>query len=452
MPKALVSVLATLALLGLTLPSVAAGPVGPDLRGTPVLDAQVVDITIATDEGTYATTDHGEPGEEDDTREGTTTWRLARQTGNCCETYIAATPEGRILDFGGSYINFSDDDGLTWESVRPLTPLNNGEGAIAGAPNGDIVGVEWDPYTGDHLLSFKYDAAMDKWQYLEMPLHTPFYDREWISTVPGPFTIDGDVVPYITFVKGGYPSKEVFLMSTDALHYTQVSSKQVDAIVNGSKTLTFLPTTVDPQADWWQPITEAGMTPLGGGRMIADNRYLFEDDREWKSLTLEGASLSGRVLVDSNGWLHSVSASEGTLLYQVSTDGGTTWTGANTSLPEGHSVEEFDFKANGELGLGAVGIHAHNSLTDTDQDFVYKFVIDDKGSPSLWREYFVGLGDVNASSGVGQSIRFDFESIALLPDGRVAVSFLDSETTGVSPLTGGAGIYPSMAIEQTTEL
>src|SRR5256885_12217104 len=64
-----------------------------------------------------------------------------------------------------------------FRSVRPLTPLVNGEGTIVVAPNGDVVAIGWDPYSGDHLQSFKYEAFSGKWFYAEQPLHQPFYDR-----------------------------------------------------------------------------------------------------------------------------------------------------------------------------------------------------------------------------------------------------------------------------------
>lgn len=51
--------------------------------------------------------------------------------------------------------------------------------------------------------------------------------------------------------------------------------------------------------------------------------------------------------------------------------------------------------------------------------------------------YEVGYGNLGATSGVGNSVRFDIEAVALLPDGRVAVSFHDDTTGG----------DPAMAIE-----
>src|SRR5687768_4082068 len=118
---------------------------GVELPGLP---AQVVKITPPVSTATYSTLDYGNPKKTGDERSGTTNWRIVKETGNCCENYLTVTAQGRLFDFGGSYLNYSDDRGLTWNSVRPLEPLVNGEGAVALAPDGDVVGVEWDPYSG----------------------------------------------------------------------------------------------------------------------------------------------------------------------------------------------------------------------------------------------------------------------------------------------------------------
>jgi hypothetical protein len=44
------------------------------------------------------------------------------------------------------------------------------------------------------------------------------------------------------------------------------------------------------------------------------------------------------------------------------------------------------------------------------------------------------------------------QTIAILPDGRLAVSFLDSTTHYPSPTTGAQQTRPALAIEQTTTL
>jgi hypothetical protein len=46
----------------------------------------------------------------------------------------------------------------------------------------------------------------------------------------------------------------------------------------------------------------------------------------------------------------------------------------------------------------------------------------------------------------------DFQTVTILPDGRIALSFLDSTTTSVSPTSGQARISPALAIELDTTL
>jgi hypothetical protein len=57
-----------------------------------------------------------------------------------------------------------------------------------------------------------------------------------------------------------------------------------------------------------------------------------------------------------------------------------------------------------------------------------------------------------AVAGVGNAVRFDFESVSIFPDGRVAVSFLDSTTTMHHPVHGTEGPSPAIAIELSTTL
>ena len=233
-----------------------------------VIEATLVPIQREAVNRSYPSIDHGSlPGPEDD-RQGTTKWRHVASTGNCCENYLTANRQGRLFDFGGTYVHISDDRGLTWKQVRPITPLNNGEGTIAVAPNGDIIGIGWDPYTGDHLQAYKYEAFSGKWFYNELPLHTPFYDREWITVVPGPFSVDGQTVPYISFLKGGVPNKELYLWSADGLNYVEASSKFVDG-TQSSVVSKWLTTKADSTFDWIQPNSNTGLTPLGGGAALA---------------------------------------------------------------------------------------------------------------------------------------------------------------------------------------
>src|SRR5687768_943275 len=410
-----------------------------------VLDAQVVPFAPPVSQATYPAHDYGKDGvASGDDRTALTTWRVVQATGNCCENYLTTSKEGRLYDFGGTYVNYSDDRGLTWRSVRTILPLVNGEGTIAMAPGGDVVGVGWDPYSGDHLQAFKYEAATDKWRYTETPIHSPFYDREWVSVVPGPFTIDGRTVEYISFLKGGYPSKEAWYWSTDGLQYTQVSSKILDKTLSGAAART-VATSARPDADWNAANTNAGMFTLGERTQLAAPDYpstawsLFDGaTMQWTPVQLaDGTAPSGLFQVDSIGRLHNVIPQGSRFTYRWSSDNGATWASLDVPLIEGASIEEIDFRANRAAGVAAVLVHAQNSTTGTDDDLVYKIGIGRKDTaPRVQRRFHVGLGDLNATSGLGNDVRMDFQTVTIFPDGRLAVSFLDSTTKTNAPSTG----------------
>jgi hypothetical protein len=421
------------------------------------LEAQVVPFAPPVSEATYSTRDYGRDGVPSaDDRAATTKWRVVEATGNCCENYVTTTRQDRLLDFGGTYVNYSDDRGQTWKQVRPLTPLVNGEGTIVLAPGGDVVGVGWDPYSGDHLQAYKYEADTGKWRYTETPLHQPFYDREWVTVVPGPFTIDGETVEYISFLKGGWPSKELWYWSTDGLNYTQVSSKIVDKALSGAAPRT-LATTERSDADWNQANTNTGMTTLGDHALLAAPDYpssnsawsLF-DGKEfaWVPVKLgDGTTPSGLFQVDSAGRLHNVLPQGSRFTYRWSADNGTSWKSLDVALPDGSAIEEIDFRANRAAGVAAVLIRAQDNGTGADFDIVHKLGIGKRdATPKLIRSYRVGLGDVNATSGVGNSVRMDFQTVTIFGDGRIAVSFLDS-TSGP-----GARPTPALAIELRTKV
>jgi hypothetical protein len=423
-----------------------------------VLPAQVVDFAPPSRTSTFAMTDYGRRTTAKDDRAGTTRWRVVDATGNCCENYVTTTPAGRLLDFGGTYINYSDDRGLTWKQVRPLTPLVNGEGTIAVAPNGDLIGVGWDPYSGDHLQAFKYEAFSGKWFYNELPVHQPFYDREWVAVVPGPFSVDGATVPYISFLKGGYPSKDVWLWSSDGLNYLEASSKFVDSTLNGTVERA-LATRADATFDWIQPNSNSGMTPLGGGGVLAAPDYPSDTWALLDGATLTwtgfrfpgGAQPEGAFQVDSTGRIHNLVPRDTAFEYRISTDGGATWRSIPVLLPPNLSVEQIDFRANKAAGVAAVAVHAQNGQTGNDQDLAYKIDIR-TNQPFLQRQYVVGLGDAGSTAGVGNTIRMDFQTVTILPDGRLALSFLDSTTKSLSPTTGQERVSPSLAIELETTL
>ena len=420
------------------------------------IDAQVVPIAPEVRQASYPVLDFGKTN-----KIGTTTWRVVETTGNCCENYLTTASNGRLYDFGGTYINFTDDRGVTWKSVRTVTPLVNGEGTIALGPGGDVIGVGWDPYSGDHLQAFKYEADTDKWQYTETPLHQPFYDREWVTAVPGPVTIDGKTHEYITFLKGGWPSKELWYYSTDGLNYTQVSSKLVDKTSSGAPAQDAA-TTARADADWIQANTNGGMTLLGGGGLLAAPDYP-SSNTAWSVFDgaaghwvpakhADGSTPSGLYQVDSAGRLHNVVPAGDRFTYRWTTDSGATWAAIDVPLPADTAIEELDFRANRQAGVAGVLIHAQNTSTGNDVDVAYKIGIGRKdAAPQLLRRYILGLGDVNSTAGVGSDTRMDFQTIAVFPDGRLAVSFLDS-TTNTTGATGSVRFSPAVAIELSTKL
>jgi hypothetical protein len=435
-----------IAVVALTASSTATPVVPPP---STVLPATVVPIDRPVANATFKTVNYvnGQPSTP-----ATTTWRVVQGTGNCCENYLVSTRGGRLLDFGGAYVNYSDDRGKTWNQVHALAPFVNGEGAIAVAPNGDVVGVQWDPYSGDRLVSFKYDANSRSWFYAELQLHTPFYDRQWVTTVPGPLTINGQTYPYVTLLKGGYPTKELYFLSLDGLEYNEVTSKFVETLA-GSGTETVLKTTGSAVFDFTQPNTNGLWTPLGGGRLLAQ----AEDFGGWATLDSSltwhtfhyagGQDPSGLFQVDAAGRVHNVvlAGDRKSFQYRVSKDGGRTWSSTSAALPAGYSIDQIDFRAARFANAAAVVIHAARDADGVDQDLVYRFAIAPR--PTLQRLYYVGKGDQASVAGVGNSIRMDFQTVTFMPDGKLAVSFLDTTTHYPSPTTGAMQARPALAVE-----
>jgi hypothetical protein len=436
MNKALLSVLAAVMMLvpagaSATLPSAVA----------PGLPAEVVDFTPENIRmETYPSTDFS----GDVPVEGTTDWRVVHGTGNAAELWLHATPEGRIYDLGGRYLNFTDDDGQTWKSVRSIEPMVNGEGSVVMAPNGDILGVTWDPYSGDNVWTFKYTAATDSWEYVRNPFHTPFWDRPGIDVIPGDFTAPtGEKVPYITLIKG-FPH-ELWHYSYDGLHYPFTVSKAVDRQMT-EPISEWLDVEPDPSFDWIQPLPVLGgsVTPLGGGKGVMGSMMFSGEDMAWHDFSLpEGAPpLSGITQTDSLGRLHNVQREGTDAIYSVSDDGGRNWT-EPIVLP---NINPGDMKANAAAGVAAV------SGVSGTQDVLYK--VDISGAePRILRHYLIGQGDDCRCSGVGfygveGGHRFDFHTVVILPDGRLALSFMDSTTIMSFPTLAQPVVAPALAIEQ----
>jgi hypothetical protein len=390
----------------------------------------------------------------DGTQTGQQTWRVVRGTGNCCENYIAADADGAIYDAGGKYVFTSPDDGKTWKRVAPSTPWPaTAEGCVSTAPNGDICAIDWNPYSGDRLVAYKCVATEKTWYYNEVPLHTPFYDRPWFAVLEGPFTIAGIEVPYVTIMKGGYPSSDAVLyISLDGLTYELASNRALDAAVNGSIETYLDGVPADSDLDLTQPHTKGHFVPLSEGQALTDetalaaragftevgcDRVLLRDDPDtgvnWYCFDTLADLSEGRLLADSRGYLHQINfETPDTFAYRYSTDGGQTWERYRQELPENYELRSemlWDFKAHGELATTAVAVHATDPEENADQDMVFRFTgVEPESAPD--REIlYLGMSKVSYVVGVSTAERFDFTTLAILPDGRVAVSYADSESS-----------------------
>ena len=394
---------------------------------------------------------------------GTARWRVVAGTGNCCENFIGTSRDGRIFDFGGSFIHYSEDLGESWKRVVPIEPALNGEGAIVDAPGGDIVGATWFAYEGDRIISFKYDAASKTWLHTEQLLHTPFFDRPWIATVKGPFTVGAITVPYITILTSNF-TRDVQYISLDGLHYFLPSNKAQDQETDQPVTK-WLDLPADQDADWTQPVTELGLGPLAGGGAIAQGggwlpvpwMVMEPPETRWSGFSFPDGTLpDGRVLTDSKGRIHHLATfpGESEFRYMMSSSGGRGWGGADVALPEDLVVEDYDFKANAALGKAVVGIHAHDNAKNVDRDLVYELSLG--GDVRVEKLYFVGKGDIDVSSAItGGDLRFDFSTIGILPGGQIVTTFVDSDhrdPTLAILLDGGPGASGDVAAPQVTRL
>lgn len=383
---------------------------------------------------------------------GTAKWRISPAGGNCCETYVAATPTGRIVEAGGTYPWYTDDQGKHWYQVKFAIPDQNdngktvagGEGATVVGPSGDIYGVTWDAYSGDHLQAYKYTAQTRSWAVSEVILKTPFYDRPWLTYAKGPFMLNGTKTNQILDSTGGGISKDVDTLSADGQDYSTASYVVNDE--KGSSAVPFrIPVVRNPAADWWQPHPGTGTVPLNaGGVLRTDNTDDITGDHpcdvarldpatsKWQCVRLTG-HLQGVVRQDSRGYLTEVYNGGGTsnLVLATSRDGGVHWSSITLTPPPGTGIKletsnMFNVIANGALKTAVVTARWDDSANH-GHDLVFR-VDESKAKPALVRTYAVGKGDLDTGNDVTSLTqgRFDYESIALLPSGKIAVTFDDS--------------------------
>lgn len=371
----------------------------------------------------------------------TRTWRIVQGTGNCCETYLASTPGGRLLDFGGGAPRFSDDGGQTWQEVDAPYPYQGGEGAVTTAPNGDVLGVGWSPYRGDLLWAHKYDASEDSWYFSPIPVHQPFYDRPRLATIPGPFDTDEGTAPYVALLMGGYPFQRPMFSSTDGLTYREPSWEYTYLANSFDEPL-------DPGPfaglDASQPHRSAEITPIGQGRALAlgwgcVSNTILDSEMTWRCLDEPIPDALYRT--DADGTMHRLRVVENgtntTATYGLSGDGGSTWTGLNHTL-ENATVVSHEMKVQAAHDQAVLVLQVRPDAGDGDR-FELVRIDTSTGSPAIDEILQVGAGDIPLGEDLGDAggERFDFSSLTLLPDGDIAVSFAD-----------GDHHPPSIAIEQ----
>lgn len=438
----------------------AAGPVPP----TPVTGATPQAVALPVHTSTYAAFDrHG--------RRTSASWRISTAGGNCCETYVTATPSGRVVESGGTYPWYTSDEGRHWYEVKfDLADQNDngptiagGEGATVVGAGGNVYGVTWDAYSGDHLMAYRYTAQTNNWQVADVVMKSPFYDRPWITYAKGPFTLDGAKTKQILDSTGGGITKDVDTFSPDGLDYSDPSYFAHDE-AQSSTTNFRIKVVRNPDADWWQPYAWTGTLPLTDGGVL---RFLNTDDvtgdspcdiarldpanSTWQCVKIPGTFQPGIVRQDSRGYLTNVYSVDGgsALALATSRDGGLHW--STTKLrppgPTRHleTSSLFDAVANGRLGQAVVSAR-FDDAKGLGQDYVFRVDISHK-KPAPLMTYLVGKGDLNTANNVLGSLgdRFDYASVTLLPDGRIAVSFDDS--TCKQPSTRNPGHHgPQVAI------
>jgi len=372
-----------------------------------------------------------------------TSWAVFNRSkgGNCCEHYLATTHSGWIMNLGGEYPTWSEDRGKNWSQYAPITrPVDGlGEGAIIEAPNGDILANSWYPYTGDKLYSYFYDASTGQWSWQDNQIHAPFYDRSWQCVVPGPIHYMGQTYPYASLIVSNYwrNSGIGYLLSVDGLTYFPFPDPDTADYMGADLTFS-LEGNNGTMMDYMIPHREMYAVSLlnKGGLLLphyfsnGDNAYL-DTDLVWHRHKLpEGYSIpSNHLVIDSTGAMHSVEKQGTTLIYHLSLDAGKTWTSRNFTWPTASRIEEWEFKANGALGLAVINMRVQDG--DTDKDIVYH-IRDYRESLEPDTITLLGLGDIDATSGAGNDVRFDFASLAILPDGGVVCAFEDS--TDADPL------------------
>jgi len=365
-----------------------------------------------------------------------TSWAIFKraQGGNGAEHYLATTHNGWITNLGGEYPTWSQDRGLTWQQFKPVTDpiLGLGEGAIIEAPDGDILAMSWYPYSGDEFYAYFYDISAQDWRYMYNRLHAPFYDRPWIAVAPGPLEVFAQEFPWASIVTSNFWDQMVF--SVDGLTYYPLEDPS--AAAQDSFVMSFdITEGVKGEFDYLIPHREMWATPLPQGgllipRYFGDLNAYLDNSLTWHKHEMPSGTPipAPHLVIDSSGALHSVERKGNSLIYHLSLDGGETWLSSEPFSWGNHSqLEEWEFKANGEHELAVIymRVEVTENGENVDKDLLFQ-IKNYRESLEPDTLTMLGLGDVDATAGLGNDLRFDFASLAILPDGGVIVAYQDS--------------------------
>ncbi|MCI0497871.1 MAG: hypothetical protein L0Z54_06245, partial [Thermoplasmata archaeon] len=292
------------------------------------------------------------------------------------------------------------------------------------------------PYSGDRLIAFLYDNDTGEWQWRENHYaYAPFYDRPWIVEVKGPISWLGSDYPWASLVVSNF--WQDLIISVDGLNYFQIEEPQRDLPELYPEEAFDLDFEPGPEFDYMQPHRGIHAFPLPTGGLLMPGYFSNGDDAmlttslTWaRHVPVEGQPLpSNCTWLDSTGALHSVTQQENTLTVHQSLDGGRSWTTRDFTWANASWIEEWEFHADGAHGAAALNMRVQ--VGDVDVDLLWQ-IYDYRDSLEPDRLILLGQGDLDATSGAGNDVRFDFASVAILPDGGMLVSYADS--TDADPL------------------
>ena len=370
--------------------------------------------------------------------------------GNCCEHYIATSIDGDILNIGGEYPVWSNDRGHEWDTYIPefltdptcRTPVPTnpgqeglGEGSIVQATNGDYISMSWFPYVGgdgklDKFYAILYDASEDEWKWCYNRMTEPFYDRSWQVEVIGPISSNigsGDWASLVVSNFWHQTQNAGGQISVDGLNYYnfQFIGRNSDP---GLEEIDLNFTNLPEYYDVNKPHKEMRAFPVPSGGLyfpqyFNDGTSAFLDTSlNWNRHDVQFPSEYCQI--DTTGAIHCVSLAGTTFTHHLSLDGGTTWATQNYSDENWAQIEEWEFQANGALDLFVLNVR-YQSAEGPDVDVLYH-VREYSESMAPDTLTYIGLGDLDSTSGAGNDIRFDFASLAILNDGGVIVAYHDS--------------------------